>query len=339
MEKKPEETSSDEWLNGLPTSAVNPAFKPDELIICAKCARANPPTRTKCLYCGAALTLSEAQSKYIKPALRKLESWEKGFNLIYLPDSNNVNESSVEEIAWLLKVEKEWLQKIVRSKKDLPFARLETEKEAEIIQQRLDKLRIKTQSLSDVELHAERPPRRLRAMDFWDDKLILIFFNVDEIAEVYWNDLSLIVTGAIYERKIETTEEHSKKGENKLLETNETASDEILIDIYSRQDKTGYRIEQNGFDFSCLGAEKSFLVGENIRKLAKTLAARAPEAKLEEDYLQIRSLLANVWEVEEKTESQGLKREKFARFNRASLTTISNSAQFTKYSRLLRHLL
>lgn len=339
MEKKPEEINSDQWLKDLPLQSENAAFKPDELATCDKCARTNPPTRLKCLYCGAALAISEAQSKFLKPTLRKLEAWEKGFNLIFLPDSNIINESGFEEIASLLQTEKEWLQKTIRSKKPLPIARLETEKEAELTRQRLDKLRIKTKILSDDDLRVDKPPRRLRAMDFWDDKLVLIFFNADEIAEINWEDLSLIVPGAIFERKIATTESHNKKGENKLLQTNETASDEILIDIYSRQDKIGYRIEQNGFDFSCLGAEKSLLVAENIRKLVKTLTARTPQAKLVADYLQIRSFLASVWEVEEKVDSQGLKREKFARFNRESITTVSNFAQFTKYSRLQRHLL
>ncbi|MDQ6787952.1 MAG: zinc finger Ran-binding domain-containing protein [Acidobacteriota bacterium] len=339
MEKKPEEINSDEWLKDLPLQAENPAFKPDELTVCHKCARQNPPTRLECLYCGAPLSVSEAQSKFLKPNLRKLEAWEKGFNLIFLPDSNNLNESGFEEIASLLKTEKVWLQKTVRSKKPLPLARVETEKEAEIIQQRLSKLRVETKIISDDDLRIEKLPRRLRAIDFWDDKLVLIFFNADEIAEINWEDLSLIVMGAIFTRKISLTEEHKKKGENKLLQTNETASDEILIDIYSQKDEIGYRIEQNGFDFSCLGAEKTLLVAENIRRLVKILAARSPKVKLVADYLQIRPYLASVWEVEERTDSKGLKREKFARFNRENITTINNSAQFTKYSRLQRHLL
>ena len=31
-------------------------FTPDELLTCDVCLRANPPTRTGCLYCGAPLT-------------------------------------------------------------------------------------------------------------------------------------------------------------------------------------------------------------------------------------------------------------------------------------------
>lgn len=63
-----------------------------------------------------------------------------------------------------------------------------------------------------------------------------------------------------------------KKGENKLLETDETASDESLIDIYSRQNKIGYRIFAKGFDFSSLENEKQLLAVENMRKLIKKIA-------------------------------------------------------------------
>lgn len=339
MGKKPEEKTSAEWLNDLPLQTENIAFQPDELNACDECGRKNPPNRLKCLYCGATLTLSEAQSKFLKPNLRKLEPWEKGFNLIFLPDSQSSSQFNFEEIARLLKTEKEVLQKISAAKKHLPLARIETKEEAEFIAERLRQLQIETKILSDEDLRIEKPLHRLRAMDFWDDKLVLIFFNGDRIAEIKWEDLSLLVTGTIFERKISATEAQKKKGEKKLLQTDETASDEILVDVYSRTDQTGFRIEQSGFDFSCLGAEKSLLVGENMRKLVKVLIEHSPRVKAVEDYPEIRPYLANVWEVEEKIEARGFKREKFASFNRESLMTVSNLAQFTKYSRLQWHLL
>lgn len=339
VKKKTTEITLDERLENLPVQSENYAFKTDELTVCAKCARANPPTRPKCLYCGAPLPISEAHSKFLKSNRRKLEAWEKGFNLIYLPDSENCDEPNFEEIAALTQLEKEVLREIIEAQKSLPVARVETENEAEIIQRRLRDSGMETRILADEDLKIEKPARRLRGIDFWEDKLILILFNRDEIAEILYEDLILIVTGAIFERRVEATEARVKKGESKLLQTNETASDEILVDIYSRQDEIGYRVEQNGFDFSCLGSGKSLLAAENIRKLAEKLSACAPNVKLVEDYSQVRPFLANVWEVEERTDSQGLKRRQFGKFNLENITTISNSAQFTKYSRLQRHLL
>ena len=339
MEKETEEKLSGEWLGNLPVRSENPAFEPDELTACEKCDRANPPTRAKCLYCGGALTISEAQAESLKPNFRKLEVWEKGFNLIFLPISKKIDEREAAEIASLLKTEINVLREILSSRISLPLARTETAREAEILQKRLLKFGVETKILSDEDLQIEKPARRLRAMDFWDDRLVLILFNADEIVEIAWEDLSLIVTGAIFERRIEAVETRGKKGENKILQANETSSDEILIDIYSRQDKIGFRVEQAGFDFSCLGAEKTLLVGENIQRLVKKLSERAPNAKFVDNYLPIRYCLADVWQVEERKNSHGMKRERFGKFSLENTTTVNNSAQFTKYSRLQRHLL
>ncbi len=109
MEKKTEKHLADGWLNDLPIQAENPAFKPEEMILCRKCERKNPPTRLDCFYCGAELEFIEAQSGFIKPNLRKLENWEKGFNLIYSPVSQNFDDARLSEIAKILKCEKEFL--------------------------------------------------------------------------------------------------------------------------------------------------------------------------------------------------------------------------------------
>ena len=334
-----EKNNGDEWLRDLPVQSENPAFKAQEMLLCDKCRRTNPPTRLNCFYCAAPLEISEAQSKNLKPNLRKLEIWEKGFNLILAPDAQISDEANLAEIAKLLNLEREALQNLFEAGKALPLARAESEKEAEIVRGRLLKLGVETFVLSDESMAAEKPQKRLRGLEFFDDKIVLILFNKDEIAEIAPENLGLIVTGAIFERKVEATEKRSKKGESKILNSTETASDEFLIDIYSRTDSVGYRIFAKGFDFSCLEAEKEILAKDNLKKLANKLQKLAPDAKLIEDYLQVRESLGNVWTVEERIDSQGLKRESFGRFNRGNVTTINNSAQFTKYSRLQWHLL
>jgi hypothetical protein len=327
------------WLKDLPIQTENPAFKPEEMILCVKCQRTNPPTRLACFYCGAQLELSEEQSKNIKPHLRKLEIWEKGFNLILSPNGQNFDDAKLSEIAKLLNLEREVLQKLFGADKALPLARIESEKEGEIIRERLRELGVETIFVNDESLAVEKPQRRLRGVEFSDGKITLILFNEEKKVEIALEDLCLIVKGAIFERKVEATEKRSKKGENKIVNSTETASDEFLIDIYSRKDSIGYRIFSKGFDFSCLGAEKEILAKDNLKKLAQKLDEVAPDAKLIEDYLQIRENLTNIWEVEERTDSQGLKKGNFGRYNLGSMTTVNNSAQFTKYSRLQWHLL
>lgn len=91
--KAMEKNQPDEWLKDLPVTAENIAFKPEEMIVCAKCARTNPPNRTKCFYCGGELEISDAQSRILKPNLRKLELWEKGFNVVFLPNPQTFDEA------------------------------------------------------------------------------------------------------------------------------------------------------------------------------------------------------------------------------------------------------
>lgn len=331
------EKISSERLNDFSVQSENPAFAPGELVACAACARANPPTRSKCLYCGAALPVSGGESKFFRPDLRKLEAWEKGFNVVFTGASAAADDAELAQISLFLKLEKEVLREILTAENSLPLARVETAEEAEIIQKRLRDSALETKILADADLKPEQPPRRLRAMEFRDDRLVMILFNADEIAEIKWENVTLIVAGALFERKVEMTETRRKKGASKLLDSNETASDAILFDIYGADDFIGYTVAQTGFDFSCLGAEKSLLAAENIKRLIAELSKRAPNAKIVDDYLKIRAGLGAVWQVEEHTDSQGLKRESFGNFNLGNVTTINNAAQFTKYSRLQRH--
>ncbi|MCY7376040.1 MAG: hypothetical protein LH472_08730 [Pyrinomonadaceae bacterium] len=334
-----EEKDSDEWLKDLPVQTENVGFQTEEMIRCQQCVRMNPPTKLNCFYCGAELEISEAQRRFVRPNLRKLEAWEKGFNVIMLPILPTFDKAKIAQIARILKTEKEILQKIIEAGKPLPVARAESEKEAEIAQQSLKNFGIESVVVSDEKLNAEKPPRRLRGIEFFDDKLILILFNRDEIVEIKRTDLALIVTGAIFERRIEATETYNKKGENKILDSTETASDESVIDIYSREDLIGHRILAKGFDFSCLETEKGILAKDNIKKLAEKLKLFAPNGKFIDDYLQVREFLANVWELDQKSDSQGLKREGFVKFNLGNVTTVNNASQLTRYSRLHRNLL
>lgn len=339
MENNLEKISAEELLKDIPVRAEDIGFKAEELIACRKCGRKSAPTRLKCLYCGAELELDEIQSGLIKPILRKLEYWEKGYNLIYLPGDENLCAAQQNEIAKMTRAEKAVLQNISETRIQIPLARAESSKEAEIIRQRLSEIGVETLILSDEQLAIENPPKRLRGIEFSENKLRLKLFNTEEIVEISKDNLALIVTGAIFERKVESTEKYSRKGENKLLNATETASDEMLIDIYSREDAGGFRIEQNGFDFSCLGADKKLLAAENMKTLCEKLREFASAAEFSDKYLKIRAILGNVWEIEESKNSKGLVRQNFGKFNLGNITTISNLGQFTKYSRLQRFIL
>ena len=338
MQEDNKTPDDDGFLKDLPIQTEDIAFKPEELILCAKCARTNPPTRLKCFYCGAELELSAEQSAKIAPVLRKLENWENGFNLIYLPKTDNIDAERAAPIAKFLGLETEVWQLMFDARKPLPIARAESAKEAEILQNRLQESGLETFVISDETLAAENLPKRLRGLEFIEDKILLILFNNDEVVEINAEDLSLIVSGVIFQKAVESLEKR-KKGETKILESSETASDEVLIDIYSKKDSTGYRILIKGFDFSCLGSEKGILARENIKKLVVKLQTIAPNAKLIDDYKAVRNVLGNVWEIEHRKDSQGLMRQRFGKFDLSNVSSSNNLQQFTKYSRLQWHIL
>jgi hypothetical protein len=338
MEKKTENIHPDEWLKDLPVQSEVEGFKPEEMLTCPKCERKSPPTRLDCFYCGAELPVSESQSKYLKLNLRKLEVWEKGYNVIFLADENS-NEAKIPECARLLDMENDEFQKIIHTSKSLPLARVESVKEAEMLVNRLKDLGVESFIINDEILKIDTFTQRLRGIEFLDDKLILIRFNSDEIIEISKDDIALIVTGAIFERKIEATESLKRKEKNKILDSSEVSRDGMLIDFYEKNDSIGYRIELSGFDFSCLGAEKSLLAKDNILKLLTKLREVSPDAKFDDDYLRIRAELSKVWEVDQKIDSLGVDHKSLGKIQRKSITTISNLSQFTRYSRLQFQLL
>lgn len=334
MDKKIRNLHTDKWLKDIPLHSETESYKPEEMFVCQKCQRKNPPTRLDCIYCGVELEFDENESKRLKLILRKIEPHEKGYNLVYLANAESWNESQLSEVSKMTRLNRNDLQKLTETKKSLPLARAETEKEIEIVAERLSEIGIKTRIFSDEDFEEENLPRRLRGIEFSDDKIILILFNNDEIVEIKKEEINLIVVGAIFEKKLESTEKHKRKKENKLLETFEISSDDSLIDIYTRKDLLGYRISQKGFDFSCLDDEKKLLATENIKILASKLKDSASNAEFDSDYLKVRESLSQVWEMDERKDSKGLKRKSFGSFNRQNITTTNNLLQFTKYSRL-----
>lgn len=337
MSENIENTSSAESHSQLTVTNDNPAFRPDEIVVCQNCARGNPPTRLQCLYCAAELPLSEAQSAAVVPNLRPLELWEKGFNLILLPAENVSGESLINDISKLLRIEKEVVRRIVETNKMLPLIRTESVTEAENIKQKLKQNDIETSIIGDAELAADNSPQRLRGIEFFEDQIVLRLFNTDEIIALDAEHISVIVTGAIFRRKAESIEKR-KKDKTEILDTTQVSSDELLLDIYTTSDERGFRVAATGFDFSCLD-DKNILAMENMRRLVQKLREFAPAAKFVDDYAQIRHALGEIWEVEHRRDSQGLKRHGFGKFDFSRVESSSNLVQFTKYSRLQRHFL
>jgi hypothetical protein len=326
MDKKPENQQPDMWLTDTKI------FSPEQMIDCEKCKRKNAPNRLKCMYCGDELPINEEQKASIIPRLRLMEIWEKGFNIIALPSADG--NCLFPEIASQLRLETSMLEQILQSGKKLPLARAESLSEAQIIVENLKENGISSVIVSDEDLNPKTSPRRLRGIEFLETKLVLHLFNSPESVEIPRSELAAVVTGGLYTRKIEATEKHNKKDENKLLKSTETSSDESLIDIYSKNDPVGFRIFTSGFDFSCLGESKKLIANENVKTLSQWFQQYNPNAHFVDDYGKVRPMIGEIWSVEETKHSLGLKQKTFGSFNIENVTTINNLEQFTKYSRL-----
>lgn len=315
-------------------------FAPEEMVACDECSRTNPPTRTNCLYCGAQLPATGFAAEHLRPALRRLEEWEAGHNVILEAGSGRgLSTEAVAESAALLRLEPERLSALLGAGVPLPLARAASAEEAALIVGRLGGLGLKLFVVGDAELGVAEPPPRARSFELTDAGLSARTGLWGEGVELAWSEVALLVLGRLVSRRVEVEERQSRFGSRgELVEARETAADEAVLDLYPRAGGAGLRVLAGGFDYSCLGAGKGLLAGENFAALVRLLRRLAPAAEFDDGYGRVRHLLSVAWPATERTESGGLRRERPGRFNTEAVTLVSNESQFTRYSRLRLHI-
>jgi hypothetical protein len=180
-------------------------------------------------------------------------------------------------------------------------------------------------------------PVRIRSLEISGDVMHLRLFNSDTERTIPIDQIALVIVGNIVESKTQSTEKRSRR-EAKVLDESEESTRETVIDIYAKDDPIGFRIYPRGFDFSSLGIEKSLLAAENIKRLAERLRTVLGEERFCDDYDRMRETLDAVWELETRKESLGLQKSGFGRPGIGRAATVSNADQFTRYSRMRRHL-
>lgn len=298
-------------------------------ISCPKCQRLSPPTRSTCLYCGADLPIIQAEALQKR---QKLETWEYGYNLIFLGQDENYKTENLEEVTRYVDVEKESLERIIELQKQLPLVRVRKIEEAELLMHKLSEHGIRTRIIEDETLN--QVPRRLHRIDINDEEISLILFGSKEVRRLSKASKVLIVKGTLYKKQIKTVSDR-KRRQSLLKDSVEFDEDEVLIDIHVEKNLTGYRILASGFDFSrVLESEKRRLAVENLPLLIKKLLQVLPNARLIDDYDEIYALLSNVWEFDESRSSIGWRRKSFGGYQVENEIQINNFSQFTKYSRL-----
>ena len=92
-------------FEGGGVSESNTGFPAEQLAKCPSCHRNNGPSRMKCIYCGALLEF-EAVADGIRLKQGQLEAWQKGWNVVLLPnqpiDKSIVSKISDEMSHWIV---------------------------------------------------------------------------------------------------------------------------------------------------------------------------------------------------------------------------------------------
>ena len=342
--------------------AMPRAFEPGQLTACEACGRQSPPTRMSCLYCGARLPATAGGEDLRRPALRPLEDWERGLNVVLVAAAagdvtgsagesagpadhvaggsraSELNDEVIAGAASLVQIESEDFRGLASAGVPLPLARTAEAEEAALLERKLGALGLWVETVADDELAAESlPPRRVRRLVFDAEGLTGRAAGGDE-ESARWEEVELIVAGRIFERRIETESEKKRGGggEARVSDARELSSDEAVVDLYFAGRPANWRVGSDGFDFSCLGAGKGLLAAENFARLTALLRDRAGRARFDDSYARLRPLLKFAWPPAERAVSAGLRRARPGILRAGAATVVSNEQQFTRYGRLLR---
>jgi hypothetical protein len=223
----------------------------------------------------------------------------------------------------------------------LPLTRTADAEEAGLLTRRLGALGLRVDLVADEDLAADSlPPRRVRGLAFDAEEVAGRTAGGGDEERAAWGDIELIVAGRIVERLIEAEVEKKRTrggAEDDAAESRELSANEAVVDLYFAGRPGNWRVGSDGFDFSCLGADKGQLAAENFARLASLLRAHAVNARFDDSYLRLRRLLKYAWPPAERAVSAGLRRARAGVLRAGTATVVSDEPQFTRYGRLLHH--
>jgi hypothetical protein len=311
------------------------SFSPEELIVCEACLRANPPTRARCLYCGAQLQTVDERVNPVQTTAPESTSQQSGPCLVLLPDrAQEISEDRISEIASLLQLKPTELRTAIGAGGPLPLFSASSADDANSVGEQIRALGLQTITVPGEAFTSTAAPRKIRGLELSEDSLTAIPPNPDEQASL-WNDFFLIVEGRLITSRTEVEEKGRRRSQPD--DSRPLLNDEGVMDLYPKSIEGPWRIFGNTFDFSCLGSEKRITAFENSRALINLFRERAPGIEIDSSYHRKRLLLANVWPLETKSSKRELRRNA-GKFGLSTVTTTDNESQFDKYSRLLCYL-
>ena len=331
---------NNENLNSLLTEPLQTetvsAFTGDDMLTCGTCSRKSPPNRVKCIYCGDGLDVNIRDIQRVRLLHRKLEAWEKRWNVVLSPGNETPEPSVISTLAVDLALDDEFAKQVLGQRSPVPVARVETEKEAALWVEKLKSYGVESVVVADEELNVENRPRRVRGIRVLDNGLEFIDFNTMGATSVELGAIRLVVTGRIFTDMSEKLE-NRRGGKSEAVDEYVSSNDEPVVDIYL-DDKIGHRVYATGFDFSFLGSAKTNIAGENCERLVERILSSSRSAKLVDSYRGVRTLLTQVWDVDQSIEFGGPQRSGLRSAQTKRKITRTNLTQFTKFSRLQSHI-
>jgi hypothetical protein len=189
--------------------------------------------------------------------------------------------------------------------------------------------------ISEEQLGLDNAPKPISALKIHPDRVVGSVGRGAHPVDESWAKITLIVIGRLYfaTREIDQKQNRSQQ----VIDEREMSTDEAVVDVYFAGDAQGWRIRAASFDFSCLGERKQLTAFANFRALITLLRQHASAAAFDDSYVHLRAALNSVWPPEPTATAKGKGRSVFHTFD-SSVTSIDNECQFTRYSRLLRHL-
>jgi hypothetical protein len=272
----------------------------------------------------------------VAPPQRNIDPAEHAFNTVLEPFPARINESIVTALAGALQIESSEAQALVEAGKPLPLARSLARAEADMITALVRTCGLRAVVISDQEMKLDRESLRARRIAFNDDEMH-VFHSGGEMS-LRRDEIKLLVLGELRNVRVDYTEGISgrRSQSGNVIESSEFRSDETLLDVYTASLDQSFRIKSDAFDYSGLVWPLSFRSELNFKAALSKLRVDLPQAKIDDDFAKVRSLLGRAWPERSRNESRGIRRTGLAFRAVAKATVMSdNRDQFDRYSRLV----
>jgi hypothetical protein len=303
-----------------------------DVVNCPQCVRRTPAARGACLYCGAELPITEITTA---PPQRIIDNFERAFNTVLHPFRPRDDRAEA-ALADALKIEISEARAYITSGKPVPLARSQNRQEAEMISALIRSCGLSCSVVADEELRVETEAIRARRIARSSSHLQVQ--HSGGALDVPIAEIKLLVVGSLRNVRVDYLESAAgvRNQSASVLDTAEFLTEEMLLDVYASSLDQSFRIKSDSFDYSGLVWPLSFRAEINFQTAISALHGAAPQARIDDDFARVRSLLARAWPERSRIEARGVKRTGLA-FRPTSQTSILKDSrdQFDRYSRLM----